>query len=50
MFHPIRFMLSFTALEECKSAAMQPLKILIMGVVYTALDDKNTAIQVQISL
>jgi len=33
------------ALEECRSTMMQPLKILIMGVVYAALDDKSTAVQ-----
>ena len=36
----------FAALEECRSVAMQPLKILIMGVVYAALGDRSTAIQV----
>ncbi|XP_065060427.1 tetratricopeptide repeat protein 39C-like [Rhopilema esculentum] len=33
------------ALENCRSPSMQPLKILIMGVVYATLNDRATAMQ-----
>ena len=41
---------NFIEVESCGTAAMQPLKILIMGALYQSLGEKDTAMQVSKNL